>query len=167
VVAEVRKALVIAAFVLVVGCQKKTAGQKTDITAPAGKTRQTLVGMKQDLRRADIDKVVTPVPPFLEACAIGSTPAADGTVTGEEKQFKSGEAIYLTERFQQSPAGLQASIRTYDAKKHLVLEETRPMNGAKVVTFTIPPAQTKPGFYRVEAYWGGNIACEYAVTVTK
>jgi hypothetical protein len=166
VVAEVRKALVIAAIVLAAGCQK-TAEQKTGTAVPAGKTKQTLVGMKQDLRRADIDKVVTPVPPFLEACAIGSTPAADGTVTGEEKQFKPGKAIYVTERFQESPAGLQASIRVYDARKHLALEESRPMNGAKVVTFTIPAAQTKPGFYRVEAYWGGNIACEYAVTVTK
>ncbi|HEY2829447.1 MAG TPA: hypothetical protein VGJ88_04960, partial [Thermoanaerobaculia bacterium] len=78
-----------------------------------------------------------------------------------------GKAFYLTERFQQSPAGLQASIRVYDAKKQLVLEETRPMNGAKVATFTVPPAQVKPGFYHVEGYWGGNIACEYAVTVTK
>jgi hypothetical protein len=165
-VAEVRKALVIASIVLVAGCQKAPE-KKADTTTPPKKVRETLVGMKQDLRRADIDKIVTPVPPFLEACAIGATPAADGTVTGEEKQFQSGKAIYLTERFQQSPAGLQASIRAYDAKKHLVLEETRPMNGAKVVTFTIPPAQVKPGFYRVEAYWGGNIACEYTLTVTK
>ena len=158
-----RYALVIASIVLVAGCQKpveKKAGPATPTT-----TREDLVGMKQDLRRADIDKIVTPVPPFVESCAIGSAPGPDGTVTGEEKQFHQGHAIYLTERFQQSPAGLQASIRVYDARKHMILEETRPMKGAKVVTFTIPPKQVKPGFYRVEGYWGGNIACEYSVNV--
>jgi hypothetical protein len=154
---------VIATIVLLAGCQKPV--EKKTATAPAKQAGETLTGMKQDLRRADIDKIVTPVPPFIESCGIGDTPAADGTVTGEEKQFHAGHAIYLTERFQQSPAGLQASIRVYDAAKHLVLEETRAMKGAKVATFTIPPDRVKPGFYRVEAYWGGNIACEYSVTI--
>jgi len=161
----VKRIFVIASIVLLAGCQKPA--EKKTAAAPANAPRETLVGMKQDLRRADIDKIVSPVPPFLESCAIGTTPGPDGTVTGEEKQFHEGHAIYLTERFQQSPAGLQASIRVYNATKHLVLEETRPMNGAKVTTFTIPPKQLKQGFYRVEAYWGGNIACEYPVTVSK
>ncbi len=160
-----RRILVIATIVLLAACQKPA--EKKVQTAPVKQPGETLAGMKQDLRRADIDKIVTPVPPFLESCAIGSAPGPDGTVTGEEKEFHEKHAIYLTERFQQSPAGLQASIRVYDAKKHLVVEETRPMNGAKVVTFTIPPAHVKPGFYRVEGFWGGNIACEYPVTVVK
>ena len=161
-----KHALVIASIVVLAACHQ-AAEQKTD-TAPAKQTpKETLAGMKQDLRRADIDKIVTPVPPFIESCSIGSAPGPDGSVTGEEKQFHAGKAIYLTERFQQSPAGLQASIRVYDAKKQLVLEETRPMNGAKTATFTIAPEHVKPGFYRVEGYWGGNIACEYSVTVVK
>jgi hypothetical protein len=41
------------------------------------------------------------------------------------------------------------------------------MNGAKVATFMVPAAQVKPGFYHVEGYWGGNIACDYSVTVVK
>lgn len=162
-VAAVRHALVIASIVLLAGCQKPA--EKKAGPAPAKTPQETLAGMKQDLRRADIDKIVTPVPPFVESCAIGSALGPDGSVTGEEKQFHEGHPIYLTERFQQSPAGLQASIRVYDARKHLILEETRPMKGAKVATFTIPPKQVKPGFYRVEGYWGGNIACEYAVNV--
>lgn len=160
-----KRIFVIASIALLAGCQKPA--EKKTAAAPANAPRGTLVGMKQDLRRANVDKIVSPVPPFLESCAIGTTPGPDGTVTGEEKQFHEGHAIYLTERFQQSPAGLQASIRVYNATKHLVLEETRPMNGAKVTTFTIPPKQLKQGFYRVEAYWGGNIACEYPVTVSK
>jgi len=161
----VKPILVIASIILLAGCQKPA--EKKTAAAPAKAPRETLVGMKQDLRRADIDKVISPVPPFLESCGIGMTPGPDGTVTGEEKQLNEGRAIYLTERFQQSPAGLQASIRVYDASKQLVIEETRPIKGAKVTSFTIPPHKLKPGFYRVEAYWGGNIACEYRVTVTK
>ena len=159
-----KRTLVIATIVLLAGCQKPV--EKKAAPAPVKQPGETLAGMKQDLRRADIDKIVTPVPPFLESCSIGPAPGPDGTVTGEEKEFHAKQAIYLTERFQQSPAGLQASIRVYDAKKQLVVEETRPMNGAKVVTFTVPPAKLKPGFYRVECFWGGNIACEYPVTVT-
>lgn len=165
-VAEVRYAFVIASIVLLAGC-RPAAEQKTETAAPKNPPKETLSGMKQDLRRADIDKIVTPVPPFIESCAIGSAPGPDGSVTGEEKQLHAGKPFYLTERFQQSPAGLQASIRVYDAQKHIVLEETRPMNGAKVATFMVPPAQVKPGFYHVEGYWGGNIACEYSVTVVK
>lgn len=160
-----RRLLLIATIVLLAGCQKPV--EKKTAAAATKQPRESLVGMKQDLRRADIDKVVTPVPPFLESCGIGDTPGPDGTVTGEEKQFHAGRPIYLTERFQQSPAGLQASIRVYDATKHVVLEETRPMNGAKVATFTIPATHVKPGFYRVEGYWGGNIACEFMLTVVK
>jgi hypothetical protein len=161
----VKRTFVIASIVLLAGCQKPM--EKKAAVAPAKAPKETLAGMKQDLRRADIDKIVTPVPPFLESCAIGSAPGPDGSVTGEEKQFHEGHAIYLTERFQQSPAGLRASIRVYDATKHLVLEETRPMNGAKMATFTIPAKHVKPGFYRIEGYWGGNIACEYSVSVIK
>lgn len=161
-----RQAVVIASIVLFVACQKP-AEQKTVTATPGKKPDPTLVGMKQDLRRADIDKIVSPVPPFLESCSIGTTPGPDGAVTGEEKQFKAGKAIYLTERFQQSPAGLQASIRVYDGRKQLLVEETRPMNGAKVATFTIPPAKVKSGFYKIEGYWGGNVACEYSITVMK
>jgi len=163
--AVVRRIFVIAMIVLLAGCQKPA--EKKTAAAPAKPPKETLSGMKQDLRRADIDKIVTPVPPFLESCAIGSAPGPDGSVTGEEKQFHEGHPIYLTERFEQSPAGLQASIRFYDARKHLVVEETRPMNGAKIATFTIPPKHVKPGFYRIEGYWGGNIACEYSVSVIK
>ena len=141
-------------MVLLAGCQKPA--EKKAGVAPAKKPEETLAGMKQDLRRADIDKIVTPVPPFIESCAIGGTPGPDGTVTGEEKQFHEGHAIYLTERFQQSPAGLQASIRMYDAKKQLVVEETRAMNGAKVATFTIAPAHVTPGFYRIRGTGAGT-----------
>ena len=159
-----RNAIAIGSIVLLFGCQR-AAEKKTEM--PAKKPGEALAGMKQDLRRADIDKIITPVPPFVESCSIGAQPAADGTVTGEETHHTAGKPIYLTMRFHESPAGLQSSIRVYDAKKRLVVEETRPMNGAKVATFTIPPAEVKPGFYRVEGYWGGNISCEYSLTVTK
>jgi hypothetical protein len=164
-VATVRNALAIASMFLLFGCQR--AAEKKAEAPKKTNPRETLVGMKEDLRRANIDKIVTPVPPFVESCAIGAQPAADGRVTGQETHFTAGKAIYLTMRFHESPAGLQASVKMYDAKKKLVIEETRPMNGAKVATFTVAPDKVKAGFYRIEGYWGGNIACEHNVTVTK
>lgn len=163
-VAPMKNAIAIVSMLLILGCQRTTE-KKTE--APKKAPGESLAGMKQDLRRADIDKIVTPVPPFLESCAIGGLPGADGTVTGEETHFTAGKPIYVTMRVRESPAGLQASLRVYDAKKTLLTEEKRPMNGARVVTFTMPPAQVKAGFYHLETYWGGNVACEYRVTVTK
>jgi len=164
-VAPMKNAIAIVSMLLILGCQR--AAEKKAATPPQKAPGETLAGMKQDLRRADIDKIVTPVPPFLESCAIGGQPGADGSVMGEETHFTAGKAIYVTMRVRESPAGLQASLRVYDAKKNLLNEEKRPMNGAKVVTFTLPPAQVKAGFYRLETYWGGNVACDYRVTVTK
>jgi hypothetical protein len=164
-VATVRKtSAIVSLLLLFVACQR-AAEKKTE--APKKNPRETLVGMKEDLRRADIDKIVTPVPPFVESCSIGTQPGADGTVTGQETHFTVGKPFYLTMRFHESPAGLQSSIRLYDAKKKLVVEETRPMNGAKVATFSIAPKLVKPGFYRIEGYWGGNIACEHNLTLVK
>ncbi len=163
-VAQMKNAIAIVSLLLLFGCQR-AAEKKTE--PPKKAPGQTLTGMKQDLRRADVDTIVTPVPPFLESCAIGGQPAADGTVTGQETHFTAGKAIYVTMRVRESPAGLQASLRVYDAKKNLLNEEKRPMNGAKVVTFAMPGAQVKAGFYHLETYWGGNVACDYHVTVTK
>jgi hypothetical protein len=163
--AQMKNAIAIVSMLLILGCQRTAEKKKAE--TPQKAPGETLAGMKQDLRRADVDTIVTPVPPFLESCAIGGLPGADGAVTGQETHFEVGKAIYVTMRVRESPAGLQASLKVYDAKKNLLTEEKRPMNGAKLVTFTMPPAQVKAGFYHLETYWGGNIACDYRVTVTK
>ena len=105
------------------------------------------------------------VPPFIDGSSIGPKLSPDGTVIGETRAFKTADSIYLTMRFHDSPKGLVAAIVINDPKDHLLYREERPMNGAKVVTFTVPPKKFKPGKYRVKGYWGGNVAVEYEVRV--
>jgi hypothetical protein len=152
------------ALVLACACQRQQPVQK-----PAGKVttnKPSLEAAKSDLRNANIDTIISPVPAFLDGCGIGSGAAADGTVTGQQTEFKPADHIYLTMRFHDSPPGLQARMLVYGRGRKLLNEERRQMNGAKVVTFMIPQSVQKPSqAYHVEGYWGGNIACEYDVVV--
>lgn len=127
----------------------------------------TLEQAKSDLRNANVNKVISPVPAFLDGCGIGSGPGPDGSVTGQQTEFKSTDHIYLTMRFIDSPPGLQARMLVYGRGRKLVNEEKRQMNGGKIVTFMMPESVQKTGqSFHIEGYWGGNVACEYDVIVT-
>lgn len=129
-------------------------------------TTTTVAGPVRDLKRANVDIKVDPDLPlatFLDSAAIGNKLGADGTVAAQLTTFKSTEPVYLTMRFKKSPVGLQSSVRVLDAAKKDVGQEFQQMNGANSVTFRIPPL--KPGHYKISGYWGGNLACEYAVVV--
>lgn len=147
-----------------VACKKESG-------PPAVKTKNvqtTTVATPTDMKNKSVDAVVAPVPTFLESCGMGEKPAADGTVSGQQTEFASGTPVYLTMRFKESPAALQSRVVVYDKAKKVVNEQFRAMNGAKVVTFTVPANALKAGeTYRLEGYWGGNVACESDVKVKK
>ena len=65
----------------------------------------------------------------------------------------------------QSPDGLQTSAQLLEKDGQKVISEQRhPMKGEKTVTFRFTD-KLKPGDYKVKAFWGGNTAGEYTVTV--
>ncbi|HEY3053294.1 MAG TPA: hypothetical protein VGK04_07900 [Thermoanaerobaculia bacterium] len=152
-----------AATLVALSCQRET----TQSTSPAT-TKPTTVARPQNLAKAKVNKIIDVAAVETQTQArLGSATAADGTVTAEKDTFKSGEPIILSMVIQQSPPHLQMSARWYDAKDKIIFEDRRPMNGAKVVSFTYGGKKLKPGKYRVVGYWGGNIAGEKAFTVTK
>jgi len=118
-----------------------------------------------DLNKKELVQKTPTVPPFVDANAIGPKLGPDGTVMGEVKTFKTSDPINLTMKFHDSPKGLVANFAIEDMKFKTIHHEERPMNGSKVVTFTVPPKSLKPGRYRVEGYWGGNLAVEYVIDV--
>jgi hypothetical protein len=151
-------ALVVAALLIAAGCQK---------TTNAAHRGQTPVGQSADMRNRKAVTIIQPVPEgFLDRSAIGSELAADGTVKAQKESFVQGEPVYVTMRFNLSPAGLQSSLRVLDDKGKELHRDSKEMKGEKIVTFKVPPAViAKPGSYQVEGFWGGNDACEYKLDV--
>jgi hypothetical protein len=156
-------AVIAAAAVVLLSCHRREPP-----AAGAGKSSTSTsvtVDKPLDLNKKEIDQKIPAVPPFVDANAIGPKLGPDGTVMGEKKTFKTSEPINLTMKFHDSPKGLVANFTIEDMKFKTIHHEERPMNGSKVVTFTVPPKTLKPGRYRVEGYWGGNLAVEYVIEV--
>ncbi len=157
-----KSTLVFLAIILAASACRKNG---TTASTLRSSTRTTAVAVK-DERNAKVNKLIDPaIPKFIDKNAIGDQLGPDGTVTGELTTFRAGEPVYVTMRFKQSPAGLQSSVHVLDESRKQVYTEAKPMKGAKVVTFKLPPL--KPGHYEVSGYWGGNVAAEYQVNVER
>jgi hypothetical protein len=145
-----RSLLLVLIVVSVFSCRRgKTGGQ------PAG------------MANKKVSAIVKPLPQgFFDRSAIGSDLAKDGTVLAQKTSFVQREPVYVTMRFFESPAGLQASLRILDEKGKELHREAKQMNGEKIVTFKLPPSIiASPGSYSVIGYWGGNDACDYKFDV--
>jgi len=118
-----------------------------------------------DLSNKKINETIAIEPTLIDDKGIGPKLGADGNVTGEVKTFKTTDPIHLTMKFHESPVGLQASVVVRGASGTTHYRDQKPMNGGKVITFTVPPKTLKAGQYRVEGYWGGNVAAEYDIDV--
>jgi hypothetical protein len=107
-------------------------------------------------------KAVVPIaqPVFIEESKLGTGVGANGMATGESATFAPGDPIYFSMRFEQSPRGLAATARWFEgAGDKEVAYQRHEMKGAKSVTFDMRDTRKwKPGHYRVEGYWGGNLA---------
>jgi hypothetical protein len=147
--------VVIVAAVVLMSCNRSPSGAKS----------QTIIDKPVDLTKKKLVEKTPTVPPFIDGSSIGPKLAADGTVMGEIRVFRTTDKIYFTMRFHDSPKGLVATIVISDLKYHPLYREERPMNGTKVVTFTVPPKKLKPGRYRLEGFWGGNVAIEYEIEI--
>lgn len=157
--------LMIAAALALASC-RRTESLPVQAKSTRRVTTKTVAGPVKDMHGADLDIKVDPALPvemFLDSANIGSKVGADGTVSQQLTTFKTGEPVYLTMRFKKSPVGLQSSVRVFNSANKNIGDEFRQMNGDKVVTFRVPPL--KAGRYKISGYWGGNVACEYAVVV--
>ena len=135
------------------------ACRKSEVITSAGSGSPVVTRVTPSPVKGRLSGVIRPVPSFIEKSLLGSKLAADGTVETEEATFAAGAPVSLTLRFRESPTGLQAGARWYTNDRKPFAHEERPMNGGKVVTFTLK-SKLKPGHYRAEGYWGGNLAAD-------
>lgn len=150
-----RKLIVFLLLVVPVAACKKTEVVSSGTSASRGSTRVVPTPVKG---RANV-VVRTDIPTFMEKSLLGSKLGPDGNVATESARFRPGEPVSLTLYFHESPPGLQASVRWFSTTQKPFAHEERPMNGGKVVTFTLK-SKLKPGHYRAEGYWGGNLAAD-------
>jgi hypothetical protein len=139
------------AVLLLVACHREAPPQSRHVVV---KTVPT------DARNAKVNTLIPITPPrVLEGARLGGTLGADGRVSAETATFKKGEPVYLTLDIHESPVGLATEAVWQDAKGKELARERREMKGAKTVTFAMKKPLA-PGRYKVEGYWGGNIAAE-------
>jgi hypothetical protein len=113
-----------------------------------------------DARNAKVNALVPVAPPtFLDTAQLGAKLGPDGRVAEEAAAFRKGEAVYLTLDLRESPVGLATEAVWQDGKGKELARERHEMKGAKSVTFAMKQPLA-PGRYRVEGWWGGNLAAE-------
>ena len=113
-----------------------------------------------DARNAKVNALIPVTPPtFLDAARLGTKLGADGRVAEEAAAFRKGEPVYLTLDIRESPVGLATEAVWKDGKGKELARERHEMKGAKTVTFAMK-SKLAPGHYRVEGWWGGNLAAE-------
>jgi len=132
--------------------------RKSEPAAPKPRRVVTTV-IPEDARGEKKRVFVKPAPDILDKSALGRTLSPDGTVTQEEIVFSPGQPVALTIWLKQSPPGLATSATWFDAHEKPIKHEQRPMNGAKVATFTMKQ-KLAPGKYHVIGYWGGNVVAD-------
>jgi hypothetical protein len=162
--------LYVSSILLVTSCRREaTPPADQPATQTQAVTTGTVAAPPVDLSQTEVEKLIKPAEEklFLEKARIGPTVGEDGAVNTDSLEFKASQPFYLTMWLKESPDGLQTSAHLFDAKDKEVLVERKEPKGAKVVTFKLAGKKLKPGDYRAVAYWGGNIAAEYKVKLTK
>ena len=133
---------------------------------PAQKPRKVVTTVIPENVRGKEKLFIRPdVPNILDKAVLGSKLAPDGTVAQENIVFAPRDPIALTIWLKQSPPGLSTGAIWYHGDGKAFAHEQRTMNGAKVVTFSMNE-KLKPGKYRVEGYWGGNVVADKTFEVT-
>src|ERR1051325_5119111 len=148
-----RVTLIVACVLALASCSKR------EPAAPARPPRVITTVIPEDASREKKRIFVKPVPDILDKSALGRVLAPDGTVAREDMLFSPGQPVSLTIWLKPSPPGLATSVKWLGAKDKLLAQEQRPMNGAKVTTFTLKQ-KLAPGSYHVIGYWGGNVVAD-------
>jgi len=161
-----RAVLALAAVAALISCRRHEPVAPAPASGGTPAKPSVIAAPPADLKNKRVDQAIPLGGPVLvDEKGIGPTLGPDGNVTGEVKTFKTTDPINLTMKFRDSPHGLQSSVTVEGTQGTHHYRDQRAMNGGKVVTFTIPPKKLKPGRYKVDGYWGGNVAVEYEIEV--
>lgn len=118
------------------------------------------------MKNAEVDKVIVLPLNVVPQCVSGSILGDNGAVSTASTSFGRKDPIYFSMWLKEAPAGLRVSVKMLDEKGKEVAVVPRDAAGLEIATLTIP-APPKPGKYKLEGYWGGNLVCERDVEIKK
>lgn len=148
---RLRIGLTFLAAVSFLACQRE--GESPQVAAPGQATAETVVAT-EDASTALLDVKVPLTPNAVARCQPSKT------------SFTLKEPVVLTIDMNAVPEALQVGARILDSNERLVTRVSEPANGRKSVTLTLRGEIPKPGKYRLEGLWGGNIVCEHPIEFT-
>ena len=131
---------------------------------PRLQTRE--VWRRSDLSGKRIDQKYVLRPNVITRCESGSQLGPDGLVSVPSSEFKTSDPVHLSMWLTQAPDELQLSMRVLDADENEIgIAHRDDAGGAKAITLKIGE-ELKPGHYKLEGFWGGNLVCEKEIEVS-
>lgn len=159
-----RRIFVLIALLLTIAACRREETTGATATQTTGTVTTTVAGEPRDLTSSAIDTMVPVPPPVVPQCYSGSELGSNGAVSKAKTEFGPKDPIHFSMWLREAPPGLQVSVKVIDEKDKVVNTVPMAAEGLKITTFTIPrPAKT--GKYRLEGYWGGNVACEKRIAI--
>ena len=137
------------ALCLLVACQRETV-VPAQPQKPAPETT-TSAAPPRDLSEQKIETKVPIPPPPVSGCEVKAS-------------VKASEPIDFTMHLTEAPKELHVSVRVMKGTEEIGFVR-QPAEGKKVAMLRIP--KLPPGKYKLEGLWGGNLACEKEIEVTK
>jgi len=123
------------------------------------------IWLRSDLAGKRVQQKYALRPDVLTRCEAGSQLGPDGLVSAPAATFKPADAIHLSMWLAETPAELQVAMRVVDADDREIGIARRDIPaGANAVTMKVGE-DLKPGRYKLEGFWGGNLVCEKSVRV--
>lgn len=113
----------------------------------------------------NVNVAIRLAPGEISRCEIGTTLGESGSVAESKAAIAKKDPVYISMWLNEAPEELQVSAKFLDAdNKEAAVVRKDDAGGAKVVTLKLEKS-LKPGTYKVEGYWGGNLGCEKALDI--
>ncbi|HVG24458.1 MAG TPA: hypothetical protein VND45_09915 [Thermoanaerobaculia bacterium] len=130
--------------------------------------RQRTVWQRTDLTGKRIQQKFTLQPQVLSRCETGSQLGNDSLVATPKDTFAAEDPVYLSMWLTEAaPGGLQLSLRVSDEEgKEIGTARRDDAGGTRAVTLQVGEP-LEPGRYKLEGFWGGNLACEKSISVLR
>jgi hypothetical protein len=135
---------------------------------PEGARRRVLertIWQRANLAGKRVEQKFVLQPKVLSRCEAGSRLDEQGLVEQPASSFDTDEPVYLSMWLAEAPEGLQVALRVLDDEGNEVGTARRDdAGGVRAVTLRVGE-ELRPGKYKLEGFWGGNLVCEKRVEV--